>query len=309
MIVFHEGGDFLFRLLVVEPPINGAERRQFDVSFRPADDDGGVEAFINGGSRCAADGCEDAIGIADECRRIVLRLDDAFVGHVVALCDNACRSPKEVVDKINEMNDLRDEYTSAFAIPFAMPVVAVVSIGAEATEIDGGIENLSETTAIQQLLQQKIGLLMTMLEDAGEDKFGMLFMGGEHGVQSFQRIGQAFFADDVLACIHGGDGKRRMAGMIRANVDEIDFRIVQHVREVFREIGHAKLGGHGGRLVSFDVTDCFNGGAWNLLVAVDMGRGDSTATDKADFYLFHAWPPRGCSVVWKNQMRRNTNIK
>ena len=78
-----------------------------------------------------------------------------------------------------------------------------------------------------------------------------------------------------------------MAGVIRADVDEIDFRIVQHIREIFREIGHAELGGHGGRLVTFQITDGFDSGAWNLLVTIDMRRCDGTAADKADFDLFH----------------------
>ena len=149
-------------------------------------------------------------------------------------------------------------------------------------------EDLSEAAAVQQLLEQQVAFFMTMLEDSGEDELGMLLVGGEHGVKPFQRVGQAFFADDVLAGVHGGDGERRMAGVIRADVDEIDFRIVQHVREIFREIWYAELGGHGGRLVAFQITDGFDGGAWNLLIAVDMRRCDGAATDKADFDLFHA---------------------
>ena len=227
MVIFHKGGDFLLRLFVVEPPVDGAEGRQFDVPLRPTDDDGGVEAFVNGGSGCAADGCEDAAGIADERRRVVFRLDDALVGHVVALRDDAFGRTEEIVDQIDEMDDLRDEHAAAFAVPFAVPVVAVVGIRTEAAEIDGGVENLSETAAVQQLLEQQVAFFVAMLEDSGEDEFGMLFVGGEHGVKPFQRVGQAFFADDVLAGVHGGDGKWRMAGVIRADVDEVDFRIVQ----------------------------------------------------------------------------------
>ena len=156
MIVFHEGGDFLLRLFVVEPPVDGAEGSQFDVPLRPADDDGGVEAFVNGGSGCAADGCENAVGIADERRRVVLRLDDALVGHVVALRDDAFWRAKEIVDQIDEMDDLRDEHAAAFAVPFAVPVVAVVGIWTETAEIDGRIEDLSEATTVQELLEQQV---------------------------------------------------------------------------------------------------------------------------------------------------------
>ena len=70
------------------------------------------------------------------------------------------------------------------------------------------VKNLSEAATIQQLLQQEVTFFMTMLENAGKDELGMLFVGGEHGVKPFQRIGQAFFADDVLARVHGGDGER-----------------------------------------------------------------------------------------------------
>ena len=71
-----------------------------------------------------------------------------MMGHVVAFGDDTFRRTEEVIDKINEMNDLRDEHTTAFTVPFAVPIVAVIGIWAEAAEIDGSVEQLSETTTV-----------------------------------------------------------------------------------------------------------------------------------------------------------------
>jgi len=126
-----------------------------------------------------------------------------------------------------------------------------------------------------------------VLEHSGEDQFRMPSVGGERDFQLGIGGGQTFFADDVFAVIEGIGDDLRMAGMVGADTDTVDFGVAEQFEIVGAGAGDIILFRHGIRFAGDDVAEGFDGYTGDFAITFQVNRSDYPVADDSAFYFFH----------------------